>query len=206
MASSNFFLSQQQAFQAPRLVSGLTSKMPREQADDLNASASASLDDMFAPTPLKEVYGDGKNGPGSLSFANDAPELHEVATREEILSLFENLLPEESGSYFSAPSAPVSSTTLPRRPVPSSPEPRDTDGVYPEPVWGQKQSMISLNNTTVMDTDGTSISSSSFLSSPREDTWAQRYKELEHFVQKHGHALVPNFYAENRPLGKLYSL
>ena len=183
MASSNFFLCQQQAFQAP-LVSGVTSKMPQEQADDLNGS-SASLD-MFAPTPLKEVYGDGKNGPGNLSFANDnAPELHEVATREEILSLFENLLPEESGSYFSAPSAPVS-TTLPGSSVPP-PGARDTDDVHPEPVWSQKQP----------------ISSSSFPSSPREDTWAQRYKELEHFVQKHGHALVPNFYAENRPLGKL---
>ena len=179
MASSSFFLSQQQAFQAP-LVSGLASKIPQEQDEQ------ASLD-MFAPTPLKEVYGDGKNGPGSLSFANGAPELHEVATREEILSLFENLLPEESRrSYFSsAPSAPVS-TTLPGSSVPP-PGARDTDDVHPEPVWSQKQP----------------ISSSSFPSSPREDTWAQRYKELEHFVQKHGHALVPNFYAENRPLGKL---
>ena len=179
MASSNFFLCQQQAFQAP-LVSGLTNKMPQEQDE------RASLDELFAPTPLKEVYGDGKNGPGNLSFANDnAPELHEVATREEILSLFENLLPEESGSYFSAPSAPVS-TTLPGSSVPP-PKASDTNGAPPEPVWSQKQP----------------ISSSSFPSSPREDTWAQRYKELEHFVQKHGHALVPNFYAENRPLGKL---
>ena len=192
MASSNFFLCQQQAFQAP-LVSGLTNKMPQEQDE------RASLDELFAPTPLKEVCGEGKNGPGSLSFANDAPELHEVATREEILSLFENLLPEESGSYFSAPSAPVS-TTLPGSSVPP-PGASDTDGVHPEPVWSQKQSMISLNNTR--DTDSISICSSSVASSPREDTWAQRYKELEHFVQKHGHALVPNFYAENRPLGKL---